>query len=306
MYYLTTIINLKKLLLKYISLTLQQQKVEKIMESVLNPKDLETFGLSSYEAKVYFNMLPLGQTTAKDISNISNIPFGRIYDVMTSLENKGIIEKQDTRPKRYLAKDPKTAMKNLIDYKDQELSTIKESASIIEEKLAKMYSSPNDESLFWSVALENETIERHNQKILETQEELLIYLNTPNTIDIHTQKEMRNFLDSMNELIIRNVEIKLLLGGITQGQLEQNLSTISKELIPILNSIEVRFTSTITNTFDVIDREKVIIKIINPINENEYLALIYLWQNSFASKMREKFLQLWHGAKIPSLKVEVN
>ena len=276
------------------------------MESVLNPKDLETFGLSSYEAKVYFNMLPLGQTTAKDISNISNIPFGRIYDVMTSLENKGIIEKQDTRPKRYLAKDPKTAMKNLIDYKDQELSTIKESASIIEEKLAKMYSSPNDESLFWSVALENETIERHNQKILETQEELLIYLNTPNTIDIHTQKEMRNFLDSMNELIIRNVEIKLLLGGITQGQLEQNLSTISKELIPILNSIEVRFTSTITNTFDVIDREKVIIKIINPINENEYLALIYLWQNSFASKMREKFLQLWHGAKIPNLKVEVN
>ena len=276
------------------------------MESVLSPKDLETFGLSSYEAKVYFNMLSLGQSTAKDISIISNIPFGRIYDVMTSLENKGIIEKQDTRPKRYLAKDPKTAMKNLIDYKDQELSTIKESASIIEEKLAKMYASPKDESLFWSVALENETIERHNQKILETQEELLIYLNTPNTIDIHTQKEMRDFLDSMNELIIRNVEIKLLLGGITQGQLEHNLSTISKDLIPILNSIEVRFTSTVTNTFDVIDREKVIIKIINPINENEYLALIYLWQNSFASKMREKFLQLWHGAKIPSLKVEVN
>ena len=276
------------------------------MESVLSPKDLETFGLSSYEAKVYFNMLSLGQSTAKDISIISNIPFGRIYDVMTSLENKGIIEKQDTRPKRYLAKDPKTAMKNLIEHKDQELSTIKESASIIEEKLAKMYASPKDESLFWSVALENETIERHNQKILETQEELLIYLNTPNTIDIHTQKEMRDFLDSMNELIIRNVEIKLLLGGITQGQLEHNLSTISKDLIPILNSIEVRFTSTVTNTFDVIDREKVIIKIINPINENEYLALIYLWQNSFASKMREKFLQLWHGAKIPSLKVEVN
>ena len=275
------------------------------METIVNPKDLETFGLSSYEAKVYFSMLPLGQTTAKDISNISNIPFGRIYDVMTSLENKGIIEKQDTRPKRYVAKDPKTAMKNLIDYKDQELLTIKESASVIEEKLSNLYTSPKDESLFWSVALEAETIERHNQKILETQKELLIYLNTPNTIDIHTQKEMRDFLESMNELIVRNVEIKLLLGGITQEKLEKNLSTISEELIPILNSIEVRFTSTITNTFDVIDREKVIIKIINPINENEYLALIYLWQNSFASKMREKFLQLWQGAKIPSLKVEV-
>ncbi len=276
------------------------------MESVINPKDLETFGLSSYEAKVYVSMLPLGQTTAKDVSNVSNIPFGRIYDVMTSLENKGIIEKQDTRPKRYLAKDPKTAMKNLIDFKDQELLTIKESASVMEEKLAKMYSASKNESLFWSVALESETIERHNQKILETQEELLIYLNTPNTIDVHTQKEMRDFLDSMNELVIRNVKIKLLLGGITLEQIEKNLSTISKEIVPIINFIEVKFTPTITNTFDVIDKEKVIFKIINPVNENEYLALIYLWQNSFALKMREKFFQLWENAKSLRIKMDVH
>ena len=276
------------------------------MEVSVNPKDLETFGLSSYEAKVYFSMLPLGQTTAKDISNKSNIPFGRIYDVMTSLENKGIIEKQDTRPKRYIAKAPKTAMKNLIDFKDQELLTIKESASVIEEKLSNLYDSPKDESLFWSVALESETIERHNQKILETQEELLIYLNTPNTFDIHTQKEMENFLESMNELVSRKISIKLLLGGLTEEQIFQSLQIISKEIFSLVNQIQVKYTPTITNTFDIIDNEKVIIKIINPVNENEYLALIYLWQKTFAEKMREKFLMMWETAKNLNLKIKLD
>ncbi|MFV2016838.1 MAG: helix-turn-helix domain-containing protein, partial [Candidatus Heimdallarchaeota archaeon] len=64
----------------------------------LSSKDLEMFGLTNYEAKTYFNMLPLGLTKAKDISNISNIPFGRIYEVLTSLEHKGLLKKQDSRP----------------------------------------------------------------------------------------------------------------------------------------------------------------------------------------------------------------
>ena len=276
------------------------------METILNPKDLENFGLSSYEAKVYVSMLPLGQTTAKDISNISNIPFGRIYDVLTSLENKGIIEKQDTRPKRYIAKDPKTAMKNLIDYKDQELMTIKESASVIEQKLTKIYSSNTDESLFWSVALESDTIQRHNQKILETQNELLIYLNTPSTLTAHIQKELDFFTNSLSEILKRGVVVKLLLGGIAEKELNKHLESVKKDILPILNTIEVRFTPVITNTFDVIDKEKVVFKITNPVNESDYLALIYLWQSTFAIKMREKFMQLWEVAKKPVIKVDLN
>ena len=69
------------------------------------------------------------------------------------------------------------------------------------------------------------------------------------------------------------------------------------EYSDLLENIELGITPIITNTFDVIDTEKVIIKIINPVNEDEYLALINLWQSSFASKMKEKFLQMWQLAK---------
>ena len=266
------------------------------METIINPSDLEVFGLSSYEAKVYVTMLPLGQTTAKDISNKSNIPFGRIYDVMSSLEIKGLIEKQDSRPKRYIAKAPKTAMGNLLNYKDQELLIIKESAPIVQEKLAKLY-SPKDESPFWSVALEEETIERHNNKILETQEELLIYLN-PINLESHNKGEVQSFLDSLKDILERSASIKLLFGGITKEAFIRKFSILTSENNQLLKLVEVRLTNTITNTFDVIDKEKVVFKINNPVDEEKYLALIYLHQKPFATKMRQKFLELWNQSEV--------
>jgi sugar-specific transcriptional regulator TrmB len=276
------------------------------MESFLNPEDLADYGLTNYEAKVYYAILPLGASTAKEISDISKIPFGRIYDTLTRLEEKGIIESQDTRPKKYIAKDPRTAMKILIEAKDRDLVRIKDAAPTIEEKLIQLYNDSSNESLFWNVAIESESITRHNQKILETQEELLIYFNAPSVLATHIQNEVKFFIESIKEIRSRDAKVKLLFGGVNEEELLKNVSQFSIDLLELLKEVEIRFTSVITNTFDVIDKEKVIIKIINPVNETEYLALIYLWQHSFASKMREKFLQLWDGAKIPKLKIQIN
>lgn len=271
------------------------------MESVISPQDLETFGLTSYEAKVYYSMIPLGSLTAKEVSDTSSIPFGRIYDTLTRLVEKGVIESQDTRPKKYKAIEPRIALKNLLDAKDQDLLRIKEVAPTIEEKLAQMYNNNSNESLFWNVALESETIEKHNQKILEAQHELLIYLNTPSVMTSHVQKELKFFIDALKEILSRGVIIKVLFGGIDEKMFKENISIVPKEFLALLATLDYGITPKITNTFDIIDNEKVVIKILNPVNEEEFLALIYLWQSTFAIKMREKFFQLWEGAKKPKI-----
>ena len=51
-----------------------------------------------------------------------------------------------------------------------------------------------------------------------------------------------------------------------------------------------------------VDQEKILLKIGNPVNPEEYIALIYLWQKSFAKKMRDKFFDLWQIAE----KLEIN
>ena len=271
--------------------------MEKVEPSILNPEELAEYGLSNYEAKVYYAILPLGVMTAKEISEVSMIPFGRIYDTLTRLEEKGVIESQDTRPKKYSAKDPKIALKNLLESKEVELLKLKDGAPTIEEKLAQIYLGQSNESLFWNVALESEAIAKHSQKVLETQEELLIYFNVSKGGKWNAQKAFMSFLDGLKEILSRGASIKFLFGGVDEEDFKGKMQQLPGEYSDLLENIELGITPIITNTFDVIDTEKVIIKIINPVNEDEYLALIYLWQSSFASKMKEKFLQMWQLAK---------
>jgi len=47
----------------------------------INPDELEMFGLSNYESRAYLSLLQQGLSTAREISDVSKIPFGRIYDV---------------------------------------------------------------------------------------------------------------------------------------------------------------------------------------------------------------------------------
>ena len=47
---------------------------------------LRDFGLNSYEAKIWTALLSKGISTAGELSDISNVPRSRSYDVLESLE----------------------------------------------------------------------------------------------------------------------------------------------------------------------------------------------------------------------------
>ncbi len=48
-------------------------------------------GLNTYEAKAYLAILRLGSASPLKISTVSGVPRGRIYDVLKSLELKGLV-----------------------------------------------------------------------------------------------------------------------------------------------------------------------------------------------------------------------
>jgi sugar-specific transcriptional regulator TrmB len=52
---------------------------------------LKVFGLNSYEAKIWVALLSRGVSSAGELSDISNVPRSRSYDVLESLEKKGFI-----------------------------------------------------------------------------------------------------------------------------------------------------------------------------------------------------------------------
>lgn len=261
--------------------------------NVVLSKDLELLGLSSYESKTYLAMLPLGFTEAKALANLVSIPMGRIYDVLSSLEGKGIIDRQDSRPKRYMAKRPKVALETLIDSKNNELDFIKERVSTIEDELSSLYNETEIESQFWSVALDPKSITRLNQKIYETEKELLIYVNFQTYANDLNNHELTETMMDLDYLLKKQVDIKILFGGITNEEFKEFYLEHFLPFHSILKQIEIRFIPLSTNKFEIIDSEKILLKVPNPLQQEEYLAFIFLWQKSFAKKIRSKFFDLW-------------
>ncbi len=71
---------------------------------------LKTIGLNKYERNLWAALLSRGASTAGELSDISNVPRSRCYDVMESLESKGFIVIQPGKPMKYVALQPREAL----------------------------------------------------------------------------------------------------------------------------------------------------------------------------------------------------
>ena len=71
------------------------------------------FGLNLYEAKIWGALLSRGVSTAGELSDIANVPRSRSYDVLESLEKKGIIVNKLGKPIKYIAISPKEVVERV-------------------------------------------------------------------------------------------------------------------------------------------------------------------------------------------------
>lgn len=271
------------------------ENAHEIPESDLNELNFETleeFGLTPYEAKVYYTMLNLNLSSAREISNESGIPFGRIYDVLGSLESKNLLDIQDSYPKKYMVINPKEAVKNLLKRKKDEFEQLTEKAKVLETHLKNLYENKTTKETFWSIATEQKTITRHINRIEEAEKELLLceYFQS---IEEEEDGEDSDLIRQLKGLLYGGVAIKLLSN--TPDIKEQLQKILEKN--PELSAIQVRFNPKVVHTFDIIDSEKVILKMTNPLDLNEYLVAIYVWHKTFAKNLRDKFLTLWKNGK---------
>jgi sugar-specific transcriptional regulator TrmB len=76
------------------------------------------FDLNLYEAKVWTALLSRGISTAGELSNISDVPRSRTYDILESLEKKGFIVMKIGKPIKFVALRPEEVVervkKNLV------------------------------------------------------------------------------------------------------------------------------------------------------------------------------------------------
>jgi sugar-specific transcriptional regulator TrmB len=71
---------------------------------------LRTFELTEYEAKCFVALTRLREGTAKEVSDVADVPRARIYDSMDALQDRGLVSVQESKPRRFRAVSPREAV----------------------------------------------------------------------------------------------------------------------------------------------------------------------------------------------------
>jgi sugar-specific transcriptional regulator TrmB len=136
---------------------------------------MEDLGLTSYEIRVYLSLLEADGVTAHDMSKKSGVPYSKIYEVLNSLEDKGWLESDSSRPQKFFPKSPSTALEIMKTKHD---NNFRESQGTIVSELMPIYtkSGIKERPEIWVATGIMNIAAKVNDIIQNSQQELLVAL----------------------------------------------------------------------------------------------------------------------------------
>lgn len=76
---------------------------------------LKRLGLTAYEARVFLGLQKLGNGTASEVSEVADVPRSQVYGAADSLEDRGLVETQQSTPTVYRPVSLERARTRLLD-----------------------------------------------------------------------------------------------------------------------------------------------------------------------------------------------
>ncbi len=73
---------------------------------------LREMGLNAYEIDAYIVLLESGQMTAMEVSEQATVPYSKMYEVLNSLKEKGLVKSSESRPFKYYPVPPLEATRS--------------------------------------------------------------------------------------------------------------------------------------------------------------------------------------------------
>ncbi len=283
-------------------------------EIILELKNfLRSANLSNYEIKTYTTLLSSNNLTARELSRKSNVPTGRIYEILEALKDKGMIEIQDSRPKIYRAIYFNEASHNVISHlknnQQRKITFLVNQAKQLESKINDVDISIKQDTskIFWSTAYGWRAIfDLYFKKFNNLKEKLLMtgFLNE-NTFKIlpHAKVFYNGILNALN----RGIPIKYLWSfeydALSDEQKVRNemffdkLINKLKDLFNLsseLEGFEMRFIQKrIPTYYDIFDNNRVLIKLQNPLKPWQIFACINVLDPILAKELTEKYENMW-------------
>lgn len=144
---------------------------------------LQQLGLQEYEAKAFVALTRLRQGTAKEISEVSDVPRTRVYDAVRVLESSGLVEIQHSNPQRFRAVSVAEAADTLQHKYDSRTDSLRETLEAIDSVSTDAKTDVTHE--VWSLSGTAGITSRTQQLIDDADQELVFVLGDE---DIFTEQ----------------------------------------------------------------------------------------------------------------------
>lgn len=258
-----------------------------ISKKIMNK--LKDFGLNSYEIKIWAALLSRGVSSAGELSDISNVPRSRAYDVLESLEKKGFIVMKIGKPIKYIAVPPSEVIervkKDIHENANSQIELIDEiqKDSVLEE-LNLLYShgvdvvDPTD--LTGAIKSRNNIYQNINSMIKSAEESILIMTTTEGLI-------------RKSEVLKRNLE--KAKGRGVQIRIAAPLSDKTKEAEELLQNVaELKHTDRVKARFVIVDGKQMTFNLMDDKDASPAYD-VGIWVNTefFAGALKNMFEQVW-------------
>ena len=167
-------------------------------------KSLEKIGLTSYEIRAYTTLIKDGESNASEISQNSGVPYSKIYEILGTLEEKGWIDSDDSRPTKYVAKAPANALETTKQNTDALFS---ENKNVILSELLPLYekSGTSEKPDIWFISGAMNIVSKIMEMVEHCREEVMIAVPQAGELIV------KQALPKLRQLHDKGVKITILI-----------------------------------------------------------------------------------------------
>jgi sugar-specific transcriptional regulator TrmB len=251
------------------------------------------FDLNLYEVRVWTALLSRGVSTAGELSNISDVPRSRTYDILENLEKKGFIVMKLGKPIKFVALKPEEVIervkKNLsVEAKEKQKRLDQLKGEEILEELDTLFTQgvkfvePVD--LSGSVKGRQNVYNHLDMMIREAERTITIV-----TTSAGLNRKLEALMPSLEKAKKRGVMIRIA------SQINEDNKKIAREILKVA---EVRNMPKMRGRFAIVDGEQLLFIVLDDENVHpNYDVAIWLSTEFFASAMEQLFEAAWKGFK---------
>lgn len=261
-------------------------------------------GLSSYEERVYTALLELRNGTAEEIADQSDVPMGRIYDVLNNLESRKVVRrKPNSRPREYSPVNLELVVSRLLEEQKQELE-VKQAQfeSTATDLLTQIGQKAPIDGRFW-IANEDERslfdglVNRANRV---TDEWVMTWTASAGGL-FGLEEGNDEIWPYFGDVLENGTDFKILMNTELVDSLPNIFVEEISDGIDEYPNFEVRISEGVHNSLDIIDQTNLAVYVADPFDPRSILGITQIDDPEYIKLVKSSFINQWNEAERFSL-----